>query len=342
MNSPIQFARQVSRQRLTTDESARELAPLLTPDERVIVGLLATAEIHDLDLRRLIDGYVDETGSTSAAEFSNLLQSKLHPLDVAKNVPRLLSQPCATALYSAHANGSLQSFYRSWLSQTVEDRINRVRHEDTHIAAFGRLGLRSLFCVYWIGFILLFITPEFQQMNEELGARTSQSMAALVEAGNIAFKVLPVLLLTIFFLLLYIMVFKRTILKNYLQRWLPGRWQQVILPRSILRRKLIAWDLQGFQTPTDSLGKNIDWDSYVSAKELNPKEASIMKAASSLETKSWLLRNMASNRLLARNTRFELLVRVIILTFQVVIAGFIILAALAIFSSLLEIMRGSA
>lgn len=331
----------VSQQRLVTDASARELAPLLTSDERIIVSLLATADIYGLELKNLIEGYALESGDAAASKFSRQLGSGVHPLDVAREIGGLFSQPTTAALQSARANGSLRSFYRSWLSQTVEDRVNRVRHEDTHIAAFARLGLRSLFCVYWIGFILLFIVPEFKAMNEEFGVDSSRPMVALSEAGGFAFKVLPFLLLSIFFLLLYIVVFKRTIVKNYIQRWLPGRWQQVILPKSILQRKLMAWDLLGFQNDQQKENDdNFDWDFYVSKRLLTSAEAKIMKSASSLESRSWLLRNMSEKRLQSRNDRFEVLVRFIIITFQIVIAAFIILAALAIFSTLLEMMRG--
>jgi hypothetical protein len=333
----------MTRQRMISDQSARELAPLMTPNQRALVSLMATAELHQLDLRNLVEGYAIETKSARANEFANLLQGDSHPLQAAKQVPGLFSKPCETALNSAHASGSLTSFYRSWLTQTVDDRTIWTRHEDTHAAALGRLGLRTIICLWIISFILLYVIPEHQKMYEEFGLEANTTMRIFLTFSNWFARIfVPLMSLCLMIFGIYIIGFRRSILQNYFQRWLPGSWRQINLPRSVMRRKLMAWDLLAFDGGNKPEDEIVDWESFVKSRDLSSREAASMKDVSSMETKAWLLRNMADRKHEIRKSRFAFGVHLFIYFVQAVLGIFIILATFTIFSMLLKMMRSLA
>ncbi len=330
----------MTRQRMISDQSASELAPLLAPNQRVVVGLMATAALHQLDLAVLMRGLADETKSESIGKFADQLTPGAHPLDVAAGIPNLFPLPCWAALKSARADGSLHSFYRSWLAQTVDDRVNFTRHEDTNAAAIGRLGLRTAFCLWFMSIILFVVIPEHQKMYEEFGIDMNLTMKTFMSFGRwFAVIFFPVVSFIIVMTSLYILCFRRSILNNYIRRWLPGRWRQIDLPKSVLRRKLMAWDLLAYEGMDKPESEIVDWDANIKAGELSRKEADVMKQASSLETKAWLLRNMADQKHDARKLRFSFVVSAFIFLFQAVLAIFIVLATFSIFSMLIKLMQ---
>jgi hypothetical protein len=141
---------------------------------------------------------------------------------------------------------------------------------------------------------------------------------------------------------IYIIGFRRSILQNYFQRWLPGSWRQINLPRSVMRRKLMAWDLLAFDGGNKPEDEIVDWESFVKSRDLSSREAASMKDVSSMETKAWLLRNMADRKHEIRKNRFAFAVHLFIYLVQAVLGIFIILATFTIFSMLLKMMRSLA
>jgi len=341
---------QTMKERFVSDQSARELAPLLTANQRALVSLMATAELHDIDLKQMVTGFAAETGSKTANEFAELLPPKgmkteFHTLDIANKIDNLMPQPCKVALNSARAGGTLRSFYRSWLAQAVDDRIHWVRHENTNAATFGRLVLRIFFCIYVLSFILLFIIPEFQKMAEEFGMELNRTMTIFMQLSDWAARILPLFFLCIACICLYIICFRRSVFTSYFRRWSPGKWRQGNLPKSIMDRKLMAWDLlafRGMETSNGETGETLqtDWDVLVASKKLRSSEAEIMKNTQQLETQAWLLRNMANKKYDNHKSRFAFFVTCVSFLFQALLAGIIILATFSIFSFLLDLMRG--
>ena len=340
------------RERLISDQSARELAPLLTAQQRALLSLLATAEIHQLDPKTLLTGFAEETQSITVHKFAEKLSPGVHPLDVAKEFDDLMPKACHTALKSSRASGTLSSFYRSWLSQSVDDRVHWVRHENTNAALIGRLVLRTLICVWLLTFIALFVIPEHMKMYEEFGLEFNKTATTFFWALDLFAKVTPLLFIIGSCVCIYIIGFRRSIIKNYFRRWFPGKWRQVVLPKPILRRKLMAWDLLGFRGLSQSINgetaggeenneaPQTDWDALVSSRQLGSREAAVMKSASSLETQAWLLRNMADNKFEVRKSRASFFVGTVSFLFQAVLAILIILATFTIFSMLIEVMKG--
>jgi len=345
----IPLSDEMVRERLISDQSARELAPLLTAQQRALLSLLATAEIHQLDLKSLLVGFADETGQNVVQQFAERLSPGVHPLDVAPEFDRLMPKTCLTALNSSRASGTLSSFYRSWLSQSVDDRVNWVRHENTNAALIGRLVLRTLICVWLLSFIALYVIPEHMKMYEEFGIEINSTARLFLWSLSMIVKFSPLFFIIAACVCIYIIGFRRSIIKNYFRRWFPGRWRQVVLPKPILKRKLMAWDLLAFRGLRGAASSNAtdeapqtDWDALVKSRSLGSREATVMKSTSSLETQAWLLRNMADNKLEARKSRAALFVGSVSFLFQAVLAILIIMATFTIFSMLLEVMRGVA
>ncbi|QEG20517.1 hypothetical protein [Mariniblastus fucicola] len=336
----------VTRERLVSDQSARELAPLLTPNQRALVSLFATAELYGLELKTLVSGYAKETGLAAAVVFADKLpaagmKTELHPLDIAADIEDLLPVPGRVALNSARASGTLRSFYRSWLAQSVDDRLHWVRHENTNAATIGRLAVRTFLCVWFLTVILLFVIPEHQKMYEEFGMELNRTAKLFLSVSVLFSKLFPLFLLVLFLIFLYIVCLRRSVLRGYLRRWMPGRWRQIVLPQNVLKRKLMAWDLLAFRGDAAKAKDGFtDWDDMVASKQLGRREARIMKGSSQLETQAWLLRNMADNKLELRKTRSALAIGTFSFLFQALLAFIIILATFTIFSMLIEVMKG--
>lgn len=341
---------QTMKERFLSDQSARELAPLLTANQRALVSLMATAELHDIDLKHMVTGFADETGSKTAKEFAEQLpwkgmKTEFHVLDIANGIDRLMPQPCKVALNSARASGELRSFYRSWLSQTVDERIHWVRHENTNFATIGRLAIRTFICIIVLSFMLQSVIPELQKLTEEFGMEYSATMKIFLQLMDWAAQSLPLLFLCLVCICLYIICFRPSVFANYFRRWMPGKWRQVNLPKPIMDRKLMAWDLLAFRGMESANGESeatpqTDWDALVASKKLGSGEAEIMKSSQQLETQAWLLRNMANKKHDNRKSRFAFFVSSVSFLFQVLLAGIIILATFSIFSFMLDMMRG--
>jgi len=331
----------VVAERQVADQSARELAPLLTVDQRALVSILATAKLYQLDVKMLIQSYAEETGSNAAKEFAAQLTHDANPLDVAAGINDLMPQPCRVALNSSRASGTLDAFYRSWLAQTVDDRTTWVRHEDTNVAALGRLGARVFICVWLLTFILLYVVPEHMKMQEEFGMPRNSIMTLFLWASDLLAKLFPLFLLCVLCFGLYVICFRRSLLSNYIRRWFPGRWRQIVLPKPILNRKLLAWDLLAFRGKDSAKdGATTDWNALVKSNAVGANEANILNSASSMETQAWLLRNMAEQKNERRKSKFSLTVHSFSFLFQLMLAAIIILAAFTVFSMMTELMRG--
>ncbi len=342
MMNEIQQDESVAKERLVADQSARELAPLLSVNERALVSILATSELYDLDAKKLIKSYADELGSSSAKELAAQLRPGIHPLDAASQIRGLMPKPCEVALNSSRASGSLKAFCRSWLAQSVDDRSSWVRHEHTNAAILGRLGIRTLVCTWILSFIIWFIIPEHQMMFEEFGIEMSQTMVTFMMVCDRIAKLLPIFLFFVFCIFLYVLIFQRSIMKNYIRRWLPGQWRQKSLPKTILHRKLLAWDLLAFRGNNQLVNEPTDWDGMVRSRTISTSEANVMKGVTSRETQAWLLRNMADRRHQQRTGRFSLGVNVFSVLFQLALAAIIVLATFSMFSMIIQLMEGIA
>ena len=334
------------RERLMSDQSARELAPLLTTNQRALLSLLATAELYQLDLKTLLLGFAEESKMSIIKEFAERLTPESDPIDVIGEFAALMPKTCQVALNSSRASGTLSSFYRSWLSQSVDERVNWVQHENTTAALIGRLVVRTVICVWLLSFITLFVIPEHQKMYEEFGIEYNGTATTFLWALDLCISSLPWLFIVGACVCIYIVCFRISIIKGYFRRWFPGKWRQVVLPKSILQRKLMAWDLLAFRGISGAEGVNesprTDWDALVASRQIGSREADVMKSASCLETQAWLLRNMTDKKLEARKSRTAIFVTTVSVLFQAVLAALIILATFSMFSMMVDLMRSLA
>jgi len=334
--SKLETLKSVAKERLVADQSASELAPLLSVNERALVSILATAEIYQLDAKKLVAGFARET--TSLTEFASRLNGSDNTLDALGNA---VSLPCKVALHSSRASGSLIAFYKSWLAQTVDDRIRWVRHEDTNAAKLTRLFFRTMISLWLFVTILMSVIPEHQKMLEEFGIEPNSAFSRMITVGSWFLVLSPILFLGLFFLFLYVVIFQRSLLWTYIRRWLPGRWRQTVLPLPIQTRKLLAWDLLAFrgnqQTPPV-----VDWNQLVTSRALAPAEAKIFQETTSRETQAWLLRNMADQKQGKQRDRLSLVIGLASLLIQLVVGILIVLIAFAMFTMMIDIMNNLA
>lgn len=327
----------IATERLVSDQSSAELAPLLTVDQRALVSIFATAELYQLDASALLRSFSQETNSITIEGVADRIDEGATPLDAAI-AARAFPRAAQVALSSSRASGSLNSFYQSWLSQTFDNRADWLPHEQTNAAKLGRAFLRAFFCFWMLCVLLLKAVPQQLSMMEEFGLEANPAFELLLNVSNwVAIWILPLTICFLFFGLLYILIFKRSIANNYFRRWLPSRWQQVVLPKKIMTRKLLAWDLLAFRGNQTAA---VDWDELVAQKSVSSLEAEIAQQANSRETQAWLLRSMAQRKHLRQQRRVSWRIDGFVLLLQLFIAGMTILAAFAMFSILIDLMKG--
>lgn len=327
----------IAEERLVSDQSSAELAPLLTVDQRALVSLFATAALHRLEAAPLLRAYALETTSLAIEGVADRIEDGMHPLDAAI-ADRALPQAVQVALSSSRASGTLGAFYKSWLSQTLDNRADWVPHEQTNAAKLGRALLRTLICIWMLTVLLMYVIPEQQKVHEEFELEWNMSFHLfLVVSDAVARWIMPVIMGALFLGLLYVLIFKRSIANNYVRRWLPSRWQQIVLPKKIMTRKLLAWDLLAFRANQET---KVDWEALVAQKSVSALEAEIVQGATSRETQAWLLRSMAQRKHLRQRRSVSWRIDGFILLLQLFIAGMTILAAFALFSTLIGLIKG--
>jgi type II secretory pathway component PulF len=327
------------RQTMFAEETVRELAAQLAPDQRFVVTMLAMSRLQGIDIETIANAYSIEKQSFATRWFLEQLASKKDALAILKERNPLLPEECSKALLFAEKSGSLDSFFRAWLSQTTNDQANVVRHEETFAASMWRIIWRVLFVVSVMTFIMLFIVPEFQKMYEEFGLELPRSMQLAMYLAHLIASLFPLMfLIAMVLFIVYLVRGGIAAIRGYFERWMPGSWRRVRLSRGVKQRQQLAWKAQSVLMHDKT--RLLDVPELFQQRKVSKREGEALMMSGNPETQAWLLRNASQRRHRNSQERSVAFTKVLGWSIHIILGAMTILLAIAIFSSLITIMQG--
>ncbi len=340
-----------------------EMLESSTPRQRALLGILAATNRHQLDPAPLINSLAAEfprRAKFQANTFAQRISDGEDMFDTLEETPNVLSASSVLALRLAKQTGTLPDLFAAYLDRpNVYDAPSTALHDDL-FAKFSRLFVQTTIICSLLTFMMLKIIPEFGKMLEEFGVETPGLMRLLIKACSLIamfWFIFPLLFLLL--LPFFIPAFRR-----YLRRWNPVTWRQRhFAPSENRRRSLAMISETGIALPAglamvfknkylrkifkksasaDSpveTGKN-EWNSLASKRIISKREAKSLSLATGGDTQAWLLRWFASSQQNKRSTRISLIARTVIVAINVGLCILVVLAAVAVFSTLIQIMAG--
>lgn len=344
-----------------------EMLESSTPRQRAMFGILATSQRYKLDPAPLIKSLAIEFPRHKkylANSFAQRISDGEDMVDVLEETPDILSSSSVLALRLAKQAGTLPDLMTAYFDRPNDYEAPSTELHDDLFAKFSRLFVQTTIICALLTFMMLTIIPEFSKMLEEFGVETPGFLRLFVFAADLVCRFALIFPLLFIFLLPFFI----PTLRRYLRRWNPVTWRQRHLSTSEDRRRSLAMISEtGTSLPTglammfknkylrkifkksfgtnssvDSsieTGKN-QWDSLASKRIISRREAKSLSLAGSGETEAWLLRWFASSQRSRRSTRISLIARTVIVLINVGLCVLVVLAAVAVFSTLIQIMAG--
>lgn len=335
------------RRSIFAEETVREVAAQLSPDQRFVVTMLALNRLHRIDLKATSQAYASERQTPAAIRFAKQIKDGSDPIKALTASFNLLPAACLSALRYATANDGSKNdgsaaFFEAWLAQTTDDQAAAVRHEETFAATMFRILFRMFVVGVVFSFVLIRVIPEFLKMFDEFGIEIPSSMLLVMIWSDRFYILAPVIFLVVFiFVVVYLFRGGYDAMLSYFQRWKPGSWRQVRLSRDVAQRQQLAWKTQSIVPTSLETGvkKPLDVQELFQNRNVSKREGESLLLSGSPETQAWLLRNVSQRRHRDKHQRSMLITKVIVGAIHVALAVIIVSLAVAIFSALITIME---
>ncbi len=352
------------KQRLIIDKIQHDLMADLLPHQRAVFGVLAIAEHCRLDPVPLLYQLSDEMPGSDRYWTQLLAESTrqgVAPSEAISQSSGFLTPLSQFAWRSACELNVVPQLNRELLNRSPESAdVRTAAGSGTSFSKYWRLFFRAVFFVVILSFILLKIVPEFKTMLEEFEIEMSSAMTLLLRISD--FVMDWSLLIPVIFLILLLTSFPMW--KEYLQRWSPIRWHQRLLHPTVARRRALALALQtrpidlGNTTAplfSDRLAElfprfsavnarmekgQTAWAALRSENLISQRDLTTLEQTRSPETQAWLLRWSAANQQDDRETKTALLQRAVSTAIHVALGLLALLICLAIFTTLIDVIKG--
>ena len=355
-------------QQLLVSAAADEISATSSIHQQAVVRMLAVASEHGLNAANILQDLSVEMKSATSNKLPFVvddLNSGVPVTEALARTPNVIPDSAVMALDVARSRGLEKPLNRALLDTTNRRTSESSGTEDFQaINRVTMLGLKYFWILNVLAFLMLFIIPQFKMMFTEFGIELPASMRSLVVLSDFLAKFWFVFaFVCMVFAILFVWRNPRLV-TNYFTRWIPNRWQQPMLSKRGERELSLAWVVQS----SDGLSQNARQfvkDNGASIKEvgqasdsqqdksgdevlavlaakrlLSRRAAAITSEASSRESAAWILRKLSQQRHFNRRQRGLTGLRVFYW-----IANFCLMAmgawtAVAIFQSLLSIIRG--
>ncbi len=315
-----------ARQSLFLEQMVEDFSCQMTPEQRMLLGILAVESEHGVDAGSLLKAFAKETRSAKTASFAAASRAGGKPDEANRLLRRLIPSPLAKTM-TAMSPMQRSDFFRGWLAHSTYDEANVVQHEQTITSRAIRLVLKVWFFGVILSFIGAYILPEFKKMGDEFGMERFGEFPLLTSLVIFFGYVSAILsLLIVVLLILFLFMRNSRFLIGYLKRWNPWNWRQVSLSTKTRKQMALSWRIQGVAFGA-AAKRGIDWAEQVENGTLSTDQANAISRLGDRETQAWLVSNVArSGRFVGEDRRgwlFQLLVTAvhIILTVAVFVVA---------------------
>ena len=344
-------------------QTIEELSRAIPIEEQMIVSILAAAwrpEAGVWDaatLKTLLESFARDVNTTSEHKIAKALSSissgtgVLAALTSTDAIGTLTNE----ALRIAIAKRQLDQFFTCWAKHPLTSGV-LVPHDQTILSRVLRLGVTGLVVLSVVAFLMLFIIPEFQKMYQEFGIEMTPASQFLMAWTDRFSKLwfIP------FFLMLCLGFFflRGASFGSWWQRWFTGRWTNQQWYGKDQKRLLTAWELRpageigavlagetvGAVDSAETVSETISqWDQSPStAGVLSKSESAALSMTEDKELKDWLLERMISSKRLRRARIRSVWATILLGVGHCLLGLIVILVAISVFGSLLEIIYGLA
>ena len=352
-----------SRQLVFNSSVASEVWQSCSSRQRALLGILATARVHQFDPAPLIEGLAAEHKKVfqlRARRLAERLRSGEHEVDIIDELPGLVPPGGLMALQLAKKEDRLSDFYRAFLRQAREWKPVYTAGENRNWSRLSGLFLKLTFVAFVLVFIAMKILPEFMKILEEFELEAPPVLSTLMASMDIALKLwfIP------FLIMLCFAPFFWSLFWQYLRRWRPSLWRTKPSSIQVESRRSLALTTQagepvysGVRTILKSQffskfkrrfnkakirmesGKG-ELESLVSSKVISGKEARAIEVSSSQDTRAWMLRWAAKNKQESSRINSTTIVTWIVILGNIFIGVVVFTTAGSVMSTLIHIIRG--
>ena len=318
-------------QQILVSAVAEELSQTTTIHQQIVLQMLAIAGEHNLNAAHLLEDLGVEMKSALARELPRVvddLKSGMPTIEALARTPRVAPEPAVMAMEVARSRG-LEKPLNQALLNTTNRRLSESSGSAAHVALelVNKLVLKSIFMIFALSFIMLFIIPQFKDMYEEFGIELPLSMQLLILICNWAtqFWFIPALILL--GIGIYAVIRYPRFFTSFFTRWIPSRWQQHALSRRAKQDFALAWvaqtsdglpntarrfvnrngvgadELERLATAEETESKTGVMEALVDKKAITVRTATVASRAASLDSAAWLLRTMGYEQQANRSRR---------------------------------------
>lgn len=349
-----------SKEQLASQRTAKELLSSAAPHQRALLRILVTANQHAIDPSPLLAGLADELPvryGERVKDLGNRIAGGEEPIEAAIETPGLFTETALLALQLARSEGTLPSLIAGL--ESCHPRLpDADPTKESPVTVVSRLAIRVFFMAWILGFMVVFIVPEFQSMFEEFGVELPSMMKLLIVYTNRVAMYWYLLLVV----MLVAVPFCIPTLLRYFKRWGPLSWRQPTFYRSANRRRELAliaqakqplevgigmltalrptrWNNWRFRRAGLKIEEGRDaWDSLATERIISPRDARALSLSTDKDTQAWLLRSSAHQSQKRSETRFEIVFRMMIAAIHILLALIVVFVCVAVFMTLVTLM----
>ena len=338
-----------------------ELLDSCAPHQRALLGVVAVAEVHQMDAAALVKSLAYELSGGARVGLLQLAERMSEGsefIDACSEVPLVVPPSVLLAFQLARENGTLTALNLKLAERNFENEKDPAFEEGNYVSRYvGLLFKVSIFGVIII-FISIKIVPEFLQMLSEFGVEPPIALRFVTTIFDSLVKFWFVGLL----MLIIAIPFCFPAIRQYLRRWNPLIWRQAMVSPAVDRRRSLALIKQAGKSVAAGIsmimgsgqlrkligrlnraknridkGQN-EWDSLATEKVISRRDAEALAMTSSQETQAWLLQWSADKQQTRNSTRSVVILRTILTLVNVVLVLLVALTCIAVFATLLSIM----
>ncbi len=332
------------------------------PHERALVRVLSMSVRRRLNTAIMVERLAGEFSrgpGRASRQVARLLAERTPIVDALEQTPRALDPTAVLLLRLASETGTFPETLDSLIANDGQtDLADELRTTSVENQLY-QVAVGFMMAWLLITFLLTFIIPTFQKMFEEFGIDLPDSMLLLIAIGQY-WPLMMILSLGFFVFLLAMgpLIFGRPAWAFGLGRRLPRAASDLLSLLAIIiqsGRPLKSGietlsrihPVSRIRTHLVRASKSIDqgedtWRALAAEKIIGPTEMAALQIADDKLAQAWLLRRAARLSSTWKDLRGALVVRCISLTSLFALAAIVLLAAVAVFTSVYGLVNALA